>query len=284
MVALTIVFGMVTGLALGLTGAGGGLIGVPLLVYGLGFSASEAVGISLTAVCGAAALGAIERLWAGEVERRVALLFAASGMLTAPAGAILAQRLPEAALLMALGCLMLAVAARIWQRPRPESSAALDGPNLDGCGPSEEESLPAGCGRDGKGHLRLAPRCLVLLVALGLATGVLSGLFGVGGGFLLVPALVMALGLDFRRAVGTTMLAVALTSSVGVAAHMSLGGEVALAAAGWFALGAVLGVEIGQRASRQIAPRHLERGFALALVAVGLTMILLVTLGAPRPA
>lgn len=107
MFGLAIVFGCVVGFALGLTGGGGGVFAVPLLVYGLSVAPREAVGVSLAAVGGTALAGVWPRLWRGEVELRTGLLFAIAGMLGAPIGTYISTLVPETVLSVMFGCLML---------------------------------------------------------------------------------------------------------------------------------------------------------------------------------
>ncbi len=110
MFGLAILFGCVVGFALGLTGGGGGVFAVPLLVYGMSIDPRQAVGISLAAVGGTALFGAVPRLLRGEVELRTGLLFAVAGMLGAPVGSYLSSLIPGSMLLVLFAGLMLVVA------------------------------------------------------------------------------------------------------------------------------------------------------------------------------
>src|SRR6056297_3124541 len=118
MSGLAILFGGIVGFALGLTGGGGGIFAVPLLVYGLSVAPREAVGISLAAVGGTALFGAVPRLFRGQVELRTGLLFAVAGMIGAPIGSYLSTLLPENVLLVLFAILMLIVAQRMWSKAR----------------------------------------------------------------------------------------------------------------------------------------------------------------------
>ncbi|MCK7502554.1 MAG: sulfite exporter TauE/SafE family protein [Comamonadaceae bacterium] len=138
---LSPLFGLIVGFALGLTGGGGSVFAVPLLVYGLGVPAHEAVVISLAAVGATALGGGLARLRNGEAELRTALIFGLSGIVGAPLGAWLNPRFPEAALLAGFALLMLAVATRMWRQAnrRPEEThivrAGTD-PDDDDTGPT----------------------------------------------------------------------------------------------------------------------------------------------------
>ena len=116
MFGLAILFGCVVGFALGLTGGGGGIFAVPLLVYGLAVAPREAVGISLASVGGTALFGAVPRMVRGEVELRTGLLFAVAGMLGAPIGSYLSTLVPENVLLVMFAVLMFVVAQRMWSK------------------------------------------------------------------------------------------------------------------------------------------------------------------------
>jgi len=259
---LGLLFGALVGLSLGLTGGGGSILAVPLLVYGLGTPPRDAVTVSLAAVGLTALFGAVERWRQGQVEVRTGLLFAIAGMFGAPAGARLGALLSPAVLLGSFAVLMLAVAVRMWlQAGRP----APPGP--------EDESGPT-CRRDPEGRLRLTSRCAALLTVVGLLTGVLSGLYGVGGGFVIVPALVMTTGLGIHRAIATSMLIMTLVSLSGLGSHLLQGATAPLDLVALFAVGGVGGMIVGGRIGRRLSGSVLQRIFAAAIVAVAVFMLL----------
>lgn len=258
---LALSFGLLIGVALGLTGGGGSIFAVPLLVYGLEVPAREAVTISLAAVGLTALVGAVQRWRAGLVEVRTGLLFAAAGMFGAPLGAGLAERLPDAVLLTLFALLMLMVAARMWRKAAaapPLAAEAAEGP---------------ACRRDPTGRLHLTSRCALLLTGVGVGTGVLSGLFGVGGGFVIVPALVIFSGMGIHRAVSTSLLVIALVSASGLSTHLWAGRNCSLELVGLFAAGGVGGMLVGTALVRRLSGPALQRGFAVAMVAVAAYMI-----------
>lgn len=262
---LCLVYGMIVGFSLGLTGGGGSIFAVPLLVYGLSVRPREAVVVSLAAVGATAMAGGLRRLARGEVEVRTGLIFAVAGMFGAPLGSWLGARLPEKALLSLFAVLMTGVAIRMWLQAsrRPEEAKAFRAGEL----PQTAEDGPS-CRRDPDGRLLWTSRCLAVLVLAGLVTGVLSGLFGVGGGFVIVPALVFVTGLGIHRAVATSLLVIALVGGSGVAsalvAHRPLSWEIAAP----FILGGLAGMEIGTAAGRRLGGPGLQKVFAAAMVAV----------------
>ncbi len=263
---LGLTFGVVVGFSLGLTGGGGSIFAVPLLVYGLAVRPREAIGVSLAAVAATALAGGLRRLARGEVEIRTGLVFAVAGMAGAPVGSWIGGWVPEGVLLVLFAVLMVLVAVRMWRRAsrRPDEARAIRA-SLD--------PIPAGergpsCQRDPDGVLRLTSRCFAILVATGLATGVLSGLFGVGGGFVIVPALVLVTGMGIHRAVATSLMVIALVGASGVASSLAAGRPIPLALTVLFVAGGVAGMEFGTLVGRRLGGPGLQKLFASAMVAV----------------
>ena len=266
MTPLSLIFGAVVGLSLGLTGGGGAIFAVPLLVYGLGLPTREAVGISLAAVGATSLVGFLHRWRLGQVEFRTGLLFAVAGMLGAPIGSWIAGLLPEALLLSLFAGLMVVVAMRLWQQ------AARPGHETKTCPTSEHPDGPT-CQRDAAGALILTSRCVILSTIVGVLNGVLSGLFGVGGGFVIVPALVLFSGMSIHRAVGTSLLVISLVSVSGVASHLWSGRAISPEITGLFVLGGVGGLFAGQQIGRRLSGPVLQKVFAVAILAVATFVI-----------
>jgi len=259
---LIVLFGAVVGLSLGLTGGGGAIFAVPLLVYGLGMLPQEAVGVSLAAVGATSLVGFLHRWRLGQVEIRTGLLFAAAGMLGAPIGSWIASLLPDTLLLLLFAALMVIVAVRLWQTACQVGARQFnerDGPT---------------CQRDAAGVLAITSRCAVLLVVVGLLTGVLSGLFGVGGGFVIVPALILASGMPIQHAVGTSLMVIALVSVSGVTAHVWRGQAIPLEVTVSFVGGGVGGLLVGQSIGRRLTGPRLQKVFAIAILAVAAYVVL----------
>jgi hypothetical protein len=248
---LSIVFGSLIGFALGLTGGGGSIFAVPMLVYGLAVPPREAIGVSLAAVGTTALLGALGRLRAGEVNIRVGLLFAIAGMLGAPLGTAINAYLPEWLLLLMFAGLMVAIAVRMWNKARP-------------AGTSSATTVA---------NTTITLRDLAGLGVVGLITGVLSGLFGVGGGFLIVPGLVLAGKLPVHRAVATSLLVIAMISASGLASYLLAGRHLGLELTVLFVVGGALGMLAGTWLSRRLSAPKLQRLFAVVMVAVALFVI-----------
>ena len=263
---LPIAFGVLVGLSLGLTGGGGAIFAVPLLVYGLATPAREAVGVSLAAVGATALVGFLHRWRLEQVEVRTGLMFAVAGMVGAPIGTWIASHLPEPALLLLFAGLMVIVAFRMWRqasRPVPETSGWENLSDADG--PS--------CRRDAAGNLLLNTRCSVLLLFIGVVTGILSGMFGVGGGFVIVPALIFFSSMSMHRAVGTSLMVIALVSVSGVASHLWAGHDLSPGLAAAFVFGGVAGLFVGQSISRRLSGPALQKVFVVAILAVAALVI-----------
>lgn len=262
---LSIVFGMIVGFSLGLTGGGGAIFAVPLLVYGLGVEPRQAVGISLASVGAMSAVGLIGRWRTGQVEPRTGLIFAVAGMIAAPVGSWLSNQIPELVLLLLFAILMLVVAVRMWMTASSADSAPVNALGDEGVGPT--------CRRDVTGNLRITSRCAALLIAVGAVTGLLSGLFGVGGGFVIVPALVLFSGMAIHRAVDTSLLVITLIGLAGLVSHVLAGGMIPIGTAALFVVGGISGMGLGVLTSRRLSGRSLQRSFAAAIVAVAIFII-----------
>ncbi len=254
-VLLAAAIGVGIGLVVGALGAGGGILSVPVLVYVLGMAPHDATGASLVVV-GLTAIVAIRHpAKHGYVRWKEGLIFGAIAI----AGAALASRLsllvPERALMLSFGALLLLVAAVMARRARllrAEENAREKGSTLAGQ-PSEPEGPPN----------RLA------LVLAASATGLLTGFFGVGGGFLAVPMLVIALGLPMRAASGTSLLVMIMTSAAALLARIGTPTHIDWPSVLIFAAGTVLGGAIGGPLSSRARPSTLTAIFAALLAGVG---------------
>ena len=269
MLWLSLICGVLVGFSLGLTGGGGAIFAVPLLVYGLGVAPREAVGISLAAVGVTSFVGFLGRWRARKVEIRTGLVFAVAGMLGAPVGSWLSGLIPETVLLALFAILMLIVALRMWGKA---SEPAIAGLPIACSTESADVDGPA-CRRDINGNLLLTSRCAWLLAAVGIVTGVLSGLFGVGGGFVIVPALVLFSGMAIHHAVGTSLLVITLVSISGITSHLFVGRTISIETTALFVVGGVAGLLLGTLAGRRLSGPALQKVFAVAIVAVALFVI-----------
>lgn len=255
--------GVVVGVVLGITGAGGAILAVPLLVFGLQMSMAQAGPVGLLAVGVAASLGAVLGLRAKVLRYRAAGLMAVAGLLASPAGFWLAQRIPNGPLTVLFSVVLTGVAWRTFS----QASRQLRG---------ESGGRPAAppCLLDsGSGRLQWTGPCARALALAGATAGFLSGLLGVGGGFVLVPTLLAFTDLPMKAVVATTMGVLALVSA-GVVFNAGMAGQVPWAIAVPFAAGAVAGLLAGRLFASRLSGPRLQQGFAILslLIAVGLVI------------
>ncbi|NEX60984.1 sulfite exporter TauE/SafE family protein [Noviherbaspirillum galbum] len=259
---LSIVLGALVGIIMGLTGAGGGILAVPLLVFGLGLSVAQAGPIGLMAVGIAAAMGAAMGLRAKVVRYRAALLIAGVGMLVAPLGAWLAQRVDTRFLSLVFALVLLWVAYKTFR----ESAA-------HGTKPGSPGRATPPCIRDAEdGRFIWTSKCAGALSLSGSLAGALSGLLGVGGGFVMVPALQRYTDLAMQSVVATSLAVIALISLAGVVTSISAG-HFNLAVGLPFSAGALAGMAAGSMLSSRLPTRYLKIAFAGICVVVAAGMI-----------
>ena len=258
LIALTL--GLVVGVILALTGAGGGILAVPLLVFGLQMNVAQAGPIGLLAVGIAAALGAILGLREGIVRYRAALLIAGAGMLLSPLGLWIAHRIDNRWLSVLFACILLLVSFKTYRQAK---GGAANQP--------EHSVHPCMCDAT-SGRFIWTSSCARALALSGTVAGLLSGLLGVGGGFVMVPALQRYTNLAIQSIVATSLAVIALVSVSGVVASAVSGG-MAWAVALPFSAGALAGMMGGRMVSARLAGPHLQIGFAAVAGTVALGMI-----------
>ena len=254
---IAIPLGIAIGLSLGALGGGGSILTVPALVYVLGQDARTATTSSLVIVGLTSLLALVPHARAKRVRFSQGLLFGVLGTAGSFAGSALSTSVSPTMLLTAFAALMLLVAALMIRRavkaPR-ELGHAID--------PTVEPMItlhPFSCA---------CPRAAKVLVTA-TVVGLLTGFFGVGGGFALVPALVLALGFPMPVAVGTSLLVIAVNSATALAARLG-SGHLDWSLIGVFTAAAVVGSLVGGRLAGRANPRHLTIAFATLLVVVAL--------------
>ncbi|UZE21688.1 sulfite exporter TauE/SafE family protein [Pseudomonas sp. B21-056] len=257
-------FGVVMGLVLGLTGAGGGILAVPALVLGLGLTMTQAAPVALLAVGSSAAVGAIDGLRHGLVRYRAALLIALLGAVFSPLGIYFAHQLSEKILMVLFSLLMVLVAARMLRR-----ETAQPGPSDHGAASWGQKN----CMLDRQtGRLAWTARCTATLAALGAVTGVVSGLLGVGGGFLIVPAFKQLTDVQMRGIVATSLMVISLISLIGVVGAFHAGVRIDQVGAG-FIVASIVGMILGRRLASRVPARVLQVGFAGVCLGVAVYML-----------
>jgi hypothetical protein len=263
-VLLAIPFGLVIGLAVGMLGGGGSVLAVPVLVYVLHQSVPEATTASLLVVAAGAVAGGLSHARAGRVCWRHAGSFTAAAVPGIAAGTLAAEAIGATALLAAFAVVMLVAAHTTWRKaeqrqPEPHGTWEHGGT----CPP-----------------LRL-PRDLIA----GAAVGFVTGFFGIGGGFLIVPTLAIALAFTMRTAVGTSLAIITATSLLALAAHLLAGRDIDIGVTTAMTAACVVGALIGAAVAGRVSPRVLGRGFAVLVVGVAVYLLVSITfLGGPSGA
>ncbi|MEO5703121.1 MAG: sulfite exporter TauE/SafE family protein [Gammaproteobacteria bacterium] len=267
---MAIIFGILVGLALGLTGGGGSAFALPLLIYGLGMATKDAVVVSLAAVALTSAFGAVTAWRAGLVEWRPGIIFSFTGILGAPLGLAMGKNIPESYLIMGFAVLALLVAAAMWGKAvrSPAESAVVRagiGLGVEGSG--------AVCSYSPDGMLRFTARCSFMLAFVGLGTGFLAGLFGVGGGFIIVPALMFITQMRIHQAVATSLFVITLIGLAGVGSELAQGRTLPWQLTGLFVAGGLAGMGAGRLLARRMAGPTLQKLFAVAIALMALFML-----------
>lgn len=271
---MLLLIGMIIGLVLGLTGAGGSVFAVPLLMLMAGMPMADAVGISLGAVAASTLYGSLRNLLqknAAPVLWKPGIILASAGALSAPIGKWLGLQLNELWLLTGFTLLAGVIALRMWisANKNPAAASVVRAGNF-----ADTPSPGLICRMSQTGQFELRPRCVSGLLIGGLFVGLLSGLFGVGGGFLIVPLLLALSAVSMSQAVSTSLMMIALISSSGFISHLLLGTSHELTAnshwvtLGLVAIGGVAGMVVGQAVSHKIANALLQKIFAVSLIIV----------------
>ncbi|MGH8460130.1 MAG: sulfite exporter TauE/SafE family protein [Stenotrophobium sp.] len=268
MSALAPFLGIGVGLALGLTGGGGSLFAFPLLLYALQQTPQSAAQGSLVAVGLMSALGTLLAWRAKLVVWRAGLIFAAAGFISAPLGVHAGTIAPPWMLTSGFSLLALVIAATMWRRIRihPEESGAVR-MNLSAT-PIDVQAVCALAG----GELRMTTPCAVVLLVSGAVTGLLSGFFGVGGGFLIVPALIASTRLPIQNAVATSLLVITLIAVSGSGSAI-LSGHRPDSLILLFAGGGLIGMIAGRLVAPKLSGVVLQQTFALMLALTGAGML-----------
>ncbi len=234
---------LAVGLTLGLLGGGGSILTVPAIVFAMGIDPKTAVVMSLPIVGGAALVGAARHLWMGNVDLPVAIPFGLAAMLGAYGGAWIGRFLAGSTQLTILAVVMVLAAISMLRSAPP---------------PERAPSTP---------H-RVTPQLLLI----GVVTGVLTGMVGIGGGFLLVPALVLLAGVSMHKAVGTSLLVITMNTAAGYAGYHAAV-EVPWDLVLWFGGLASVGILLGSALVPRIPQLALKRAFALLLLVVASSLV-----------
>lgn len=248
MVLLGYALALLVGISLGLMGGGGSILTVPIFVYVLGYDPKLAIAMSLPVIGVTSLAGAVGHWKAGNVHLRTAIIFGLIAMVGAFAGARGARLLNGAVQLALLAVIMLMAATMMFRSARRS-------PTGDDAQPPASRDMP-----------------VALLVPVALGVGLITGLVGIGGGFLVVPALVLLARAPMKQAVGTSLVVIAMNSASGFAGYL---GQVQVP---WtfmtgFTAVAVAGILAGTWGVRFVSQRVLKQAFALFLIVMGSFML-----------
>lgn len=282
-IVLPVLLGIVIGLVLGGLGGGGAILTVPALVFLVGENAAEATTSSVVIVGLAAITGAVGHIRSGRVDWRLGAGFAAAGIPAAWLGSQLTHQVDEAVLLVGFSVLMALAAVAMVKQPTcadsPEGCADIRARFhawvTDRRTDRSPTTAPRPAGTPGDGAVAVLTPTSTAVVStpwpavavVGVLVGFLTGFFGVGGGFVIVPALVLVLGLPMHRAVGTSLVVVALNSATALASRAGTA-EFDWSVIVPFALAAMTATLLGRRLADRLPGARLRSGFAALLVAV----------------
>jgi len=246
MLILGSAFALLVGLSMGLLGGGGSILTVPIFVYVLGFEAKQSIAMSLAVVGATGLVGAVRHGQIGNLNLRVALIFGPVAMVGTYVGARLSVFFSGTAQLALFAVVMLAAAVLMLRDPKVQGGS--------------RESVMA--------H---PVALLTLVVVEGLVVGAVTGLVGVGGGFLIVPAL-LVLGLPMKEAVGTSLLVIALKSFAGFAGYLPQV-EVDWEFIVSFTAIAIVGIWIGAHVVQFVSQKTLRRAFSVLLIVMAIAIL-----------
>ncbi|RZL79981.1 MAG: sulfite exporter TauE/SafE family protein [Rhodococcus sp. (in: high G+C Gram-positive bacteria)] len=243
-IAVALALGAIVGVLLGLLGGGGSILAVPALVFGLGLDLDQAIPISLLVIGVSSLVGAVPKIRERQVNWRMGGVFAACGIPATFAGSAVGRVLPQSVVMIGFAAVMVVAGIRMLM-DRGETGTACE------------------VGDSGIDWRRCAPRS----IPAGVAVGFLTGLFGVGGGFLIIPALVLMLGLQMSVAVGTSLVIIVANSAAGLISHLS-GTSIDWAITAAFAGTAIVGSLIASHFGTKVDTDRLQRWFAYLVFVV----------------
>ncbi|OPX11099.1 sulfite exporter TauE/SafE family protein [Mycobacterium sp. AT1] len=243
-IGIALALGAVIGVMLGLLGGGGSILAVPALVYLLGLDLSQAIPMSLIVIGIASAVGALPKVLARQVQWRLAAIFAVTGIPATFLGTAIGRHLPQSALLIGFALVMVMAGVRMLQDNGDTGTACTVGDR----------------GVDWR-------RCVPRSIPAGFVVGLLTGLFGVGGGFLIIPALVLMLGVQMPVAIGTSLLIIVANSAAAVVSHLG-GAGVDWAITTAFVGTAIVGSLVAGHYGTKLDTKRLQRWFAYLVFVV----------------
>ncbi|MDO8177445.1 MAG: sulfite exporter TauE/SafE family protein [Undibacterium sp.] len=258
---MALAIGVPVGLIMGITGAGGGMLALSALVLLLDWNMQQATPVALMAVTAGAYIGGIDGLRKRLVRYRAAVLMALMGAPFAIAGVQLARLLPQKWLMLSFAIVLIWVGTRLIRQKRPLLADDTDRPVLARLNPVT-------------GRFNWTLRTTVVISAIGGMAGFMTGLLGVGGGFVIVPLLRHYTNVSMHAAVATSLLVIALVGTVGVSTALIQGVALPAEFTALFMLATIAGMLAGRRLVAHLHASTVQRLFAilLLLVALGMTI------------
>lgn len=273
MLWIAVPLGLLTGAVMGALGGGGAILTIPVLIYIVGMPPHDATTASLVIIGVSAASTAIGHVRGGTARVLDALVLAAVGAVGTYAGSLASAAVAAPVLVVLLASLLAVVGALMLR----QSSAAVENASVENADVENADIEQDESGRPRTTDGERAGGTVVArfgpVVAVGIGVGLLTGFFGVGGGFAIVPALTLVLGYPMRPAIGTSLVVIALNSATALGARMIQGVSLDWSVVGLFTLGAIAGGLIGGRVGRRASPLALSRGFAVLLFLVAAYML-----------
>jgi len=264
---IAVPLGLLTGAVMGALGGGGAILTIPVLIYIVGMPPHDATTASLVIIGVSAASTAIGHVRGGTARVLDALVLAAVGAVGTYAGSLASAAVAAPVLVVLLASLLAVVGALMLRQSSDVENADVENADVE----QDESGRPRTTDGERAGGTvvaRFGP-----VVAVGIGVGLLTGFFGVGGGFAIVPALTLVLGYPMRAAIGTSLVVIALNSATALGARMIQGVSLDWSVVGLFTLGAIAGGLIGGRVGRRASPLALSRGFAVLLFLVAAYML-----------
>ena len=264
---MVLLIGIVIGLVLGLTGAGGSVFAVPLLILVLSLPVNDAIGIALGAVAISALYGTLNNWRYKSILWIPAIILGTTGVLFAPVGKLIGNQLSPTLLLFCFNCLAIVIALRMWRQAskHPEQANVIRSGHM-----TPESFVGPVCRMSTTGQFEWRPRCVGSLVIGGLVVGLLTGLFGVGGGFLIVPLLLFLSQVSTQQAAGTSLLIITVVATSGFISFTATAPHVDWPLLFLIAVGGVVGMFVGRKVGYKIASAQLQKIFSISLITIAL--------------
>lgn len=258
---ITSLLGLFVGLVMGLTGAGGGILSVPLLIHFLNLNVAEAGPIALMAIAVSAGIGALLAHRKKLLRYKAALLIGSSGLATAPIGLWLAHQIPNQPLLVIFGMILIALAIRYFHEAQQELWHKQPIANADAICLLNTDT----------GKLAWTKPCFLIMLSIGAISGFLSGLLGVGGGFVIVPALKKYTNLT-SNAIVSSSLGVMTIIALGSVAISGVAGKLNWTIGIFFSIGTSMGLLMSRAISQQLNQARIQQLFSAFIFVVGIYM------------